>query len=158
MATEIRRATVGDASALLPLVRAYWTIEGISGFDVGRVEGELARLLSAPSLGSGWIATAGGDAVGYLLAVYVFSLEHLGVTAEIDELFVLPPHRGRRTGRALLEAAEAEFVRAGCTNVSLQLSRGNDAARAFYHRIGYTARSGFQLLEKTLPHGPAAGA
>lgn len=157
MATQIRRATAGDLSALLPLVRDYWRFEGISGFDLRRVEGELVRLLSAPSLGSGWVATDGGVVVGYLLAVYVFSLEHLGMTAEIDELFVLPPYRGQRAGRALLAAAEAEFVRAGCTNVSLQLSRGNEAARAFYHDAGYTARSGFQLLEKTLQHGPATG-
>jgi GNAT superfamily N-acetyltransferase len=145
----------GDAPALLPLIRGYWAFEGISGFDLRRVEGELARLLSAPSLGSAWVATAGGDAVGYPLAVYVFSLEHLGMTAEIDELFVLPPHRGQGTGRALLAAAEAEFLHAGCTNVSLQLSHGNEAARAFYYHVGYAARSGFQLLDKTLQHGSA---
>jgi hypothetical protein len=29
-------------------------------------------------------------------------------------------------------------------------SHGNDAARAFYHRLGYTERSGYELLDKTL--------
>jgi hypothetical protein len=94
-----------------------------------------------------------GAAVGYLLAVYVFSLEHLGLTAEIDELFVLPSQRGRGVGAELLRCAEAEFLRAGCTNVSLQLSRGNDAARAFYHRHGYSERSAYELLDRML-HEP----
>ena len=75
-----------------------------------------------------------GQAVGYLLAVYVFSLEHLGLTAEIDEFFVLPSARGKGLGDALLQRAEAEFIRRGCTNVSLQLGRGNDGARVFYAR------------------------
>ncbi len=57
-----------------------------------------------------------------LLAVYVFSLEHLGITAEIDELFVLSSQGDRGIGAELLEVAESEFRRLGCTNVSLQLS------------------------------------
>jgi GNAT superfamily N-acetyltransferase len=150
---EMRRATTAGVPALSPLVEDYWSLERIPGFDPQRVAAQLARLLSESDRGGGWIALADDTAVGYLLAVYVVSLEHLGLTAEIDELFVVPPHRGNKVGRALLMAAESEFVRAGCTNVSLQLSRGNDSARAFYHRHGYTERSGFELLEKALDEG-----
>jgi GNAT superfamily N-acetyltransferase len=91
-----------------------------------------------------------GKPAGYLLAVYVFSLEHLGVTAEIDEFFVLPSCRGHGAGSQLLQAAEAEFARMKCTNVSLQLGRGNDTARTFYRRQGYSERAGFELLDKML--------
>jgi ribosomal protein S18 acetylase RimI-like enzyme len=106
--------------------------------------------LSHSTLGAGWIATVESAPAGYLLAVYVFSLEHLGVTAEIDEFFVSPSHRGSGIGAALLETAEAEFTRAGLTNVSLQLARNNDAARRFYHAHGYGNRSGYELLDKVL--------
>ena len=91
--------------------------------------------------------------MGYVLAVYVFSLEHLGLTAEIDELFVLPARRGQGVGAQQLRAAEAEFVRRGCTNAALQLSRTNQPAREFYLRQAYRARSGYELLDKSLP-GP----
>lgn len=111
---------------------------------------QLRRLLSGPRLGAGWIAFEGDTAVGYLLAVYVFSLEHLGLTAEIDEFFIQPQYRSQRAGSQLLPAAEAEFARAGCTNVSLQLGRGNDAARRFYRRHGYVERGGFDLVDKML--------
>lgn len=149
---DIRKASAGDVSALLPLVEKYWSFEGISGFESSRVAAQLERVLSEPRLGAGWVATANGLAVAYLLAVYVFSLEHLGVTAEIDEFFVTSAHRGRGIGANLLAAAESEFRRVGCTNVSLQLSRGNSSARAFYHCHQYSERSGFELLEKML-HG-----
>ena len=150
---RIQRATASDVPALLPLIADYWRFEAIPGFEPGRVAAQLGRLLSEPGLGAGWIAFADDVAVGYLLAVYVFSLEYLGLTAEIDEIFVSPTQRGHGVGAELLEVAESEFLRVGCTKVSLQLARGNDAARAFYHRHGYTERSAYELLDKSLRGG-----
>jgi ribosomal protein S18 acetylase RimI-like enzyme len=147
---QIWPAAASDVATLIPLVAEYWRFENISGFDPERVATQLTRLLSAPKLGAGWVASVDGVVAGYLLAVYVFSLEHLGLTAEIDEFFVLPTQRGQGAGAELLRIAEAEFVRAGCTNVSLQLSRSNDAARAFYRRHAYKERSGYELLDKML--------
>jgi ribosomal protein S18 acetylase RimI-like enzyme len=153
MSAGIRPITAADIAALVPLVEQYWIFEDIGGFDAARIGREISRLLADPRLGSGWIARVKGQAVGYLLAVYVFSLEHLGLTAEIDEFFVLPSARGRKIGEELLRLAEAEFVRRHCTNVSLQLGRGNERARAFYRRLGYGERAGFELLDKMLPSG-----
>jgi len=150
MNAEIRPVTTHDIPALLPLVEQYWLFEDISGFDGPSVSRELERAVTTPGLSSGWIAQAKGQTVGYLLAVYVFSLEHLGLTAEIDEFFVLPSARGQDIGEELLRLAEAEFVRRECTNVSLQLGRGNDRARAFYRAQGYAERAGYELLDKKL--------
>lgn len=148
---HIRHATPGDVPLLLPLVEQYWAFEHLDGFDAQHLAGALAHLLGDARLGAGWIALADdGTAAGYLLAVYVFSLEHGGLTAEIDEFFVVPGGRNRGLGACLLATAETEFARAGCTNVSLQLAKANVAARAFYHRHGYAARAGFELLEKDL--------
>ncbi len=149
----IRTAEASDTATLLPLVAAYWEFESIPGFDPTRVAPQLDRLLSTPSLGAGWIAFTDNMAVGYLLAVYVFSLEHMGITAEIDEFFVIPAGRASGVGSELLRTAETEFIRMGCTNVSLQLSRENDSARRFYLRFGYAERSGFELLDKMLRNG-----
>jgi GNAT superfamily N-acetyltransferase len=147
---NIRRIGTADIPAVLPLVEQYWIFEDIAGYEPARVRAELERFCSDPRLGAGWLVEEHGRAVGYLLAVYVFSLEHLGLTAEIDEFFVLPGARGRGAGLALLEAAETEFAGMQCTNVSLQLGRGNEAAREFYRRQGYSERAGYELLDKML--------
>ncbi|WP_432464412.1 GNAT family N-acetyltransferase [Agarivorans sp. QJM3NY_33] len=150
---EIQRASESDIPALLPLVKDYWNFEKIDNFEASAVAVQLQRLLSEPRLGGGWVAMEDGVAVAYLLAVYIFSLEHLGITAEIDELFILPSQRGKGLAAKLLKTAESEFLQAGCTNASLQLSRDNGTARKLYHRHGYTERARYELLDKKLGEG-----
>ena len=151
--STIRPVASSDIPRLLSLVEQYWGFEGLAGFEATRVGAELERLLENPSLGSGWIATSADEPAGYLLAVYVFSLEHLGLTAEIDEFFVLPTFRGQGIGSGLLGAAEQEFARRRCTNVFLQIGHVNDSARDFYRAHGFGERSGFELLDKMLLRG-----
>lgn len=150
MTATVRPVAAGEIPVLLTLVEQYWAFEDIAGFDPARVGQQLKRLCADPRLGVGWIAQVDGKLAGYLLAVYVFSLEHLGLTAEIDEFFMLPSCRGHGVGSRLLQTAEAEFTRMKCTSVSLQLGRGNAATRAFYRERGYAERSGYELLGKTL--------
>jgi GNAT superfamily N-acetyltransferase len=148
--SRIDPATVDDIDALLPMVEQYWRFENIEGFDPARVRGLLTRVLEDASLGRAWIARVYGEPAGYLLAVYVFSLEHQGLTAEIDEFFVVPQHRNLGIGGAMLAAAEAQFRIEDCTNVSLQLGRSNEAARKFYQQHGFDGRAGFELVSKLL--------
>ena len=140
-----------DIPELVPMVEGYWQFEGVVGFDVAQVSSSLAEFLVMPTFGTAWLATYNSAPASYLLGVYVFSLEHQGLTAEIDELFVITEHRHVGIGSALLREAETEFVRRGCTNVSLQLARSNDSARAFYDRCGFMERQRCELLEKALP-------
>jgi ribosomal protein S18 acetylase RimI-like enzyme len=148
--TSIHAATVEDIDALLPMVEQYWRFENIEGFDPARMRALLTRVLEDASLGRAWITRVYGEPAGYLLAVYVFSLEHQGLTAEIDEFFVIPQHRDLGIGASMLAAAESQFRLEGCTNVSLQLGRSNEAARSFYRQHGFEERAGFELVSKML--------
>jgi ribosomal protein S18 acetylase RimI-like enzyme len=149
-AVQIQPATPDDIETLLPMIEQYWRFENIEGFDTGRVRALLSRVLEDGSLGRAWLARVYNEPAGYLLAVYVFSLEHQGLTAEIDEFFILPQHRGLGLGGRMLELAENQFRGEGCTNVSLQLGRSNEAARRFYRQHGFDDRAGFELVSKTL--------
>lgn len=147
---EVRLAIPADVPALLALVRRYWEYEGIDGFDALRIELTLQRLLATPALGAAWVAAAGGTLAGYLIAVYVLSIEHQGLMAEIDEFFVLPQARAQGIGAQLLAAAERALAARGCVRLQLQLAVGNAAARSFYARRGYAPRPGYALLDKPL--------
>lgn len=80
----------------------------------------------------------------------MLSSEHRGLTAEIDELFVVPEARSRGIGAALLERAEASFREASCTQVQLQLAHSNAAARRIYHRDAWSERSHYELRDEPL--------
>src|ERR1041384_8321430 len=95
---SIHAATVEDIDSLLPMVAEYWRFENIEGFDPARMRALLTRVLEDPSLSRVSIAHVFRQPAAYLLAVFVFSLEHQGLTAEIDEFFVVPQHRGLGIG------------------------------------------------------------
>ena len=148
--SPIRVAQPADLLRLVELVRQYWQFEAIRGFDAERVSTLLKRVLLHPNLGTIWVASADDQLVGYLLAVYVFSLEQQGLMAEIDEFFVAPAARAVGIGTALLDAAETGLAQRGCVCLQLQLGKENSSARAFYRRRGYSARDGYDLYDKRL--------
>jgi ribosomal protein S18 acetylase RimI-like enzyme len=147
-ATSIRLATAADVGKIASLVRRYWEFESIDGFDASRTETLLARLIGAPERGLCWVAETGGDVCGYLLAVFVFSLEHGGLMAEIDEFFIAEGGRSAGAGSELLAQAEREMAQLGLVRVQLQLGVSNRRARAFYERHGFLPRAGYELLDK----------
>ncbi len=150
---SLRAAARRDIPQILPLIRRYWAFEGIEGFAAVRIEPLLSQLLAEPHLGAAWVAESGGRLVAYLIAVLVLSIEHRGLTAEIDEFFVLPEVRSQGVGAQLLALAEGALAARGCVHLQLQLGVTNEAARAFYAHRGYEAREGYALLDKVLSSG-----
>jgi GNAT superfamily N-acetyltransferase len=146
----IRSATLADVSGIASLVERYWEFEGIAGYHRPRIESLLAGLLSTADRGAIWVAESDAGPCGYLLAVFMFSLEHAGLMAEIDEIFVLPEMRSSGIGALLLAAAERDMRARGLRRLQLQLGVENHRGRAFYSSHGFLARSGYELLDKSL--------
>jgi GNAT superfamily N-acetyltransferase len=119
-------------------------------FDGPRIESLLRRLLSEPERGACWVADADGRLCGYLVAVIMFSLEHGGLMAEIDEVFVSEETRSMGVGALLVAQAERDLRIRGLVRLQLQLGVGNDRARVFYERHGFRRRAGYELLDKPL--------
>ncbi len=161
---SVRAATERDIPQLLALIRRYWDFEGIAGFEALRIELLLKQLIGAPFPGASasssaqvappagavWVAESDGRLVGYVVAVTLWSLEHLGPMAEIDEMFVVPEARARGVGRQLLTSLEQHLAARGCVRLQLQLGVSNTLARAFYRRLGFAPREGYALYDKPL--------
>jgi GNAT superfamily N-acetyltransferase len=147
---RIRLATAADISGVASLAQRYWEFEAIDGFDRPRVETLLWDLFSAPERGACWVADADGQLCGYLLAVFMFSLEHGGLMAEIDELFVSQEMRSTGVGALLVTQAERDLAQRGLVRLQLQIGIDNERARLFYERRGFLPRAGYELLDKAL--------
>ena len=153
MSPIIRLAHDSDLENLASLVAIYWEFENIPGFNRARSTVLLADFLSQPRLGGCWVAEEGGQLVGYLLLVYLFSLEHGGMMAEIDEFFVIPEKRSLKIGVALLGAATSAMKQRGITHIQLQLGIQNSNGQRFYKHNGFVELSEYALLCKSVRLG-----
>jgi ribosomal protein S18 acetylase RimI-like enzyme len=82
--------------------------------------------------------TAGAGLIGVLWVA--FEEEHKN-GAWIYDIEIVPEHRGRGYGRALLLAAEREVERRGCDAIGLNVFATNAVALSLYESSGYETSS-----------------
>ena len=75
--------------------------------------------------------------VGVAVCFFAFSTFKALPLLNIHDLAVLPQHRGRGIGRALLEAAERHARAKGCCKLTLEVQDDNTRARNLYRRFGF---------------------
>src|SRR3974390_1745922 len=142
MPAIIRLARDSDADHVALLVAHYWEFENIAGFDRLRISTLLEDFLRQPQRGHCWVAEEDAQLVGYLLAVYLFSLENGGMMAEIDEFFVLEEKRSSNIGTAILKTACDAMAQRGIIRLQLQLGSRNLSGKRFYERRGFAPLRG----------------
>jgi GNAT superfamily N-acetyltransferase len=84
-----------------------------------------------------FIAYAAGKAVGIATCFRGFSTFQARPLVNIHDLAVLPEHRGRGVGPALLSAIERRARELGCCKVTLEVQEKNERARRAYARAGF---------------------
>ena len=94
------------------------------------------------------VAEEAGAVRGFLIARRQGNKAYRQEELFVESLVVDAAHRGRGLGRALMDFLELEARRRGYACLALQVWEFNQAAQAFYARIGYRPRS--HILEKPL--------
>jgi ribosomal protein S18 acetylase RimI-like enzyme len=84
-----------------------------------------------------FLAYVGEQAVGIATCFYGFSTFAARPLINIHDLAVLPGHRGRGIGRALLEAVERKARERGCSKITLEVQENNLTARQIYKAAGF---------------------
>lgn len=137
LAPAIRIAGPGDATRLLPLIRAHAQFEG----TVASVTlEELAALLATEQPPTRIIVAArGGHLLGYAAMTSDFSLWRARRWAHLDCLFVVESARGQGVGALLLAAAIAHARSAKADQIEWQTPLDNAPAIAFYRHHGASA-------------------
>ena len=132
---RIRRATIDDAPALVPLFAA-WGYPQPAERIAARLpewEGPQRALL---------VAEAVDDLAGFVAVCTTPHLALPGVFGRVIGLAVGPAHRRRGVGAALLDAAEALGREWGCDRMEITTSRLRPEASHFYAARGYDDRCG----------------
>lgn len=144
----VRNLIAEDHDAWLPLWRGYQQFyEEEIPVETTRVT--WARILDPKEPVFGAIALAGDRAVGIVHWLYHRSCWTVGNYAYLQDLFVIPDHRGSGVGRKLIEHVFLAARIAGCAKVYWLTHDTNKNAMLLYDRIA--RRSGFIQFEKKLP-------
>lgn len=149
---DIVPADPADRPRLLSLMRAFYAGEGLA-WDETTVTGCLGRMWDDPRHGRTWLATSAGEAVGYGIVTFGFSLEYGGVDALVDELYVRPDWRGRGIGTALLAAIEAGCRDSRISALHLEVDHDNLDGQRLYRRRGFVDHDRY-LMTKRLDASP----
>ena len=136
---EIRRATPADAADIARLLHDFNSEYSEPTPGVQALTEHSRQLLATGEM-TGLLAGEGPD--GLALIRFRNSVWTGGPEAHLQELYVVPPLRGRGTGRALLEATIALAREAGAAGVDLNTGATDTAARALYESAGFSNREG----------------
>jgi GNAT superfamily N-acetyltransferase len=131
MKISIRDARPADA----PMIASLLTQLGYP-LSSGETGERLAEWRQNPL--SRVIVAADGPRVAGVLALHAIPfLEHAGRRGRIVCLVVDEASRGHGIGARLVQAAEAQARRLGCTDIEVTSARARTEAHAFYRRMGY---------------------
>jgi GNAT superfamily N-acetyltransferase len=95
------------------------------------------------------IAEEDGAPVGFALFFHNFSTFLAQPGIYLEDLFVVPDHRGSGIGRALLMELARLAVKRGCGRLEWAVLNWNRDAIAFYERLGATPNSEWTVYRLT---------
>jgi GNAT superfamily N-acetyltransferase len=133
---SIALATLDDVDDVAQLLSAQFEEHAIA-LDVGALRAAVRGAIEEPSRGA-FLLARDGRCVGLAYIAYIWTLEHGGRSAWLEELYVVPEMRSRGVGTRLLRAAMAHAARAGCAAiVDLEVDADHARAANLYAREGF---------------------
>lgn len=93
------------------------------------------------------VAEVDGSVVGTFAFIVIPNLSHRGrPVAEVENVVVDEPWRGRGIGEVMMRWAIEEAIRAGCFRIQLTSNKARKDAHRFYRRLGFvSSHEGFKL-------------
>lgn len=149
MTVAIRPATAADVPAIADLIRGLARYEKLER-EVALTEELLAKnLFGSRPYAETLIAEEDREPIGFALFFHNFSTFLALPGIYLEDLFVVPEHRGRAVGRALLEELARIAVERGCGRLEWSVLDWNRDAIKFYERLGATPNSEWTVYRLT---------
>ena len=145
----IRQATPADTKVIRELIRGLAEYERLSHIFVLEEDRLREHLFGPRPFAEVLLAEEDGKAVGYALFFHNYStfLGRPGIY--LEDLFVLPEHRGKGHGKALLAAVARIATERGCWRLEWVVLDSNKPAMEFYESLGAVAMNEWTVWRLT---------
>jgi aminoglycoside 6'-N-acetyltransferase I len=133
----VRRARTTDFDAALPLMQQFFAEEGFAT-SPQQIAQELPAILGDPE-SAVFLAWRGTNAIGIATVTTSRGIE-FGLSAEMEDLYVLPEMRGLGAGSALIQVVVDWCRSQGCTVIEVVVTPEGQAAHdlnGYYHTRGF---------------------
>ncbi|MEO1094851.1 MAG: GNAT family N-acetyltransferase [Cyanobacteria bacterium J06638_28] len=145
----ISPATPEDVPALFDLVMALADYEKLTHEVTGSAEAMARHLFGDRPYAEAIVARVDSKPVGFALFFHNFSTFLMKPGIYLEDLFVLPTHRGQGIGKALLQALAKMAVERDCGRFEWSVLNWNEPAIAFYKKMGAQLRTEWELCRVT---------
>jgi GNAT superfamily N-acetyltransferase len=132
----ITPATEADVPVILSLIRGLAEYEKLSDRCVATEAGLSGTLFGERPYAEALIARLGDVPVGYALFFHSYSTFQARPGIYLEDIFVLPEHRGRGAGKALLSEVARVARDRNCARMEWSVLDWNTPAIEFYQRVG----------------------
>jgi GNAT superfamily N-acetyltransferase len=145
----IRPGTPADVPVIAELIRGLARYEKLE-HEVTMTDERLATNLFGPHhYAETLIAESDGSPVGFALFFHNFSTFLAQPGIYLEDLFVVPEHRGGGVGRALLKELARLAVERDCGRLEWSVLDWNREAIGFYERLGARPNSEWTVYRLT---------
>jgi len=136
MTVRIRPAEPADVPVVAELIWQLARFEKLEKEVVLTEELLRAGLFASRPYAEAVLAEENGEPIGFALFFHTFSTFLARPGLYLEDLFVLPEHRGRGVGRAVLGHLARLAVERGCGRLEWAVLNWNKEAIRFYERLG----------------------
>jgi len=156
METRVRRefsigaAAVSDCTECARLLSAQLSEHGVE-VSADRLSCVLEKVVADGTRGFLLLAREDGRIVGVAYVITISSVEHCGLVAWLEELYVTPTCRSRGIGTALVEAVVERARNMDIVAIDLEIDAGHRHADSLYRRLGFRPLSRSRWVREVAP-------
>lgn len=133
---HVRPAAPGDVATICSFIAGLAAYERLADQLELSAERLHDHLFGAVPACAALVAELDGAPIGFALFFASYSTFKTRPCLYLEDLFVVPEHRGRGAGLQLLRAVAQEAVRRGCPRLDWSVLDWNEPAIAFYRDQG----------------------
>ena len=154
MSLRFRRAKPADAPALIGLIVALAEFEKLTPPDAAARKRLVRDGFGANAKYEPWLAfwNREREPIGYAILVPLYSSFEARPTLYLEDLFVLPEHRGRGIGKAMMQHCIELAWKRRCGRMEWTCLDWNVKAQEFYHKLGARKLSEWYLYRLNMKY------